>query len=55
MSIDFSMDIANHHKTVYLVCIIALLVQTATSVWYAFTVAAVYIKWTPGESFETLL
>jgi hypothetical protein len=34
------MDIAKHHKSVYVVCIIALLVQTAMSVYYAFTVAA---------------
>ncbi|CDZ96815.1 integral to plasma membrane protein [Phaffia rhodozyma] len=43
-------DISKHHKSVYGVCIIALLVQTALSVWYAFTIAAVYVKWTPDSS-----
>lgn len=67
------MDIAKHHKSVYAVCLIALVVQTLVSVyvlsffvvrhlgltldptpsqhsWYAFTISAVYVKWTPDSA-----
>jgi len=31
------MDVAKHHKSVYVVAFIALLVQAALAVWYVFT------------------
>lgn len=44
------MDISKHHKSVYIVCLLALVFQTLLSVWYAFTVAATYVKWTPDSA-----
>ncbi|KZT10655.1 DUF580-domain-containing protein [Laetiporus sulphureus 93-53] len=43
------MDIAKHHWTVYGVAFAALVIQAAWSVWYTFTVIAIYAKWTPGN------
>ncbi|KAL7417547.1 DUF580-domain-containing protein [Mrakia frigida] len=48
--LQVTMDIAKHHKSVYAVCLIALVVQTLVSVWYAFTISAVYVKWTPDSA-----
>ncbi|KAG8884398.1 putative choline transporter, neither null mutation nor overexpression affects choline transport [Tulasnella sp. 331] len=42
-------DVANHHKSVYVVAVVGLFVQAAFSVWYVFTVTATYAKWTPGN------
>jgi hypothetical protein len=44
------MDISKHHKSVYIVCLLALVVETLLSVFYAFTVAAIYVKWTPDSA-----
>ncbi|KAH9946970.1 DUF580-domain-containing protein [Amylocystis lapponica] len=43
------MDVAKHHKSVYVVAFLALLLQAALSVWYTFTVIGTYAKWTPGS------
>jgi len=43
------MDVAKHHWSVYVVAFVSLIVQAAWSVWYTFTVIAVYAKWTPGN------
>ncbi|KAG8983031.1 putative choline transporter, neither null mutation nor overexpression affects choline transport [Tulasnella sp. JGI-2019a] len=43
------MDVANHHKGVYVVGVLGLIAQAALSVWYVFTVTATYAKWTPGN------
>ncbi|KAI0696716.1 DUF580-domain-containing protein [Cytidiella melzeri] len=43
------MDIAKHHPSVYVVAFIALVVQAAVSVWFAFTAIATYERWTPGN------
>ncbi|PCH43440.1 DUF580-domain-containing protein [Wolfiporia cocos MD-104 SS10] len=43
------MDVAKHHWSVYTVAFIALIVQSAFSVWYTFTVISIYAKWTPGN------
>lgn len=43
------MDVAKHHWSVYTVAFLALFVQAAWSVWYTFTVIAIYAKWTPGN------
>ena len=42
-------DIAKHHKSVYVASFIALIIQTAWSVFYAFGVASIYFVWTPGS------
>jgi hypothetical protein len=47
--LQVTMDIAKHHPSVYVVVLIGLVVQTALSVWYAFTCIAIYVKWTPGS------
>ncbi|TRM69781.1 plasma-membrane choline transporter-domain-containing protein [Schizophyllum amplum] len=44
------MDVAKHHKSVYVVAFISLFLQAALAVWYTFTVLATYAKWTPGSS-----
>lgn len=44
------MDISKHHKSVYIVCLLALVMQTLLSIFYAFTVAAVYVEWTPDSA-----
>lgn len=44
------MDISKHHKSVYIVCLLALVIQAALSCFYAFSVAAVYVKWTPDSA-----
>jgi len=43
------MDVAKHHKSVYLVAFIALLIQAALAVWFTFTAIATYAKYTPGN------
>lgn len=43
------MDISKHHPSVYVVAFVALLVQSAVSVWFAFTAIATYERWTPGN------
>jgi hypothetical protein len=43
------MDVAKHHKSVYVVAFTALLLQAALSVWFTFTAIATYNKWTPGN------
>jgi len=42
-------DVSKHHKSVYVVSFIALILQSALSVWYTFTVIGTYAKWTPGN------
>ncbi|KAF9012317.1 plasma-membrane choline transporter-domain-containing protein [Cyathus striatus] len=44
------MDVSKHHKSVYVVAFISLIIQAALSVWYTFTVIATYSKWTPGSN-----
>ena len=44
-----TIDITKHHPAVYLVVFLGLIVQTAFSVWYAWTVIAIYVKWTPDS------
>ncbi|KAJ8590242.1 DUF580-domain-containing protein [Rhizopogon salebrosus TDB-379] len=41
-------DVSKHHKSVYVVAFIALMLQAALSVWFSYTVIAIYAKWTPG-------
>ncbi|KAG1799715.1 plasma-membrane choline transporter-domain-containing protein [Suillus plorans] len=45
------MDISKHHKSVYVVVFIALILQAALTVWFSYTLIAmqVYTKWTPGN------
>lgn len=43
------MDVANHHRSVYVVAVLGLIVQAALAVWYVYTVTATYAKWTPGN------
>ncbi|KIY53121.1 integral to plasma membrane protein [Fistulina hepatica ATCC 64428] len=43
-------DVSKHHKSVFLVSFLALLVQAALSVWYVFITMATYLKWTPGSA-----
>lgn len=43
------MDVSKHHKSVYVMAFISLLIQAGLSVWYSFVVIAVYSKWTPGN------
>lgn len=45
-----TIDITKHHPIVYLIVILGLVVQTAVNVWYAFTVIAIYVKWSPGSA-----
>lgn len=45
-----TIDITKHHPSVYFVVFLGLLVQAALSVWYSFTVIAVYVKWSPGSA-----
>lgn len=47
-----TIDVTKHHPSVYFVVFIGLLVQAALSVWFSFTVVAVYVKWTPGSECE---
>ncbi|TCD67439.1 Protein pns1, partial [Steccherinum ochraceum] len=47
--IQVTMDVAKHHKSVYVVAMLALLLQATLSVWFTFTVVATYTKWTPGN------
>jgi len=47
--IQVTMDVAKHHKSVYVVAFLALLLQAALSVWFTFTAIATYAKWTPGN------
>ncbi|KAK1924435.1 integral to plasma membrane protein [Papiliotrema laurentii] len=44
-----TIDITKHHPSVYLVVFLGLILQTAISVWYAFTCIAIYVKWTPDS------
>lgn len=48
--LDVVMDIANHHKSVYVVAFAALFLQGCLSVWYVFTTIAIYDRWTPNSS-----
>lgn len=50
--IQTTIDISKHHKSVYVVAIIALIIEAAWSVWYSFTCIAIYVKWTPGSAGE---
>ncbi|KAF8070149.1 plasma-membrane choline transporter-domain-containing protein [Lyophyllum atratum] len=43
------MDVAKHHKSVYVVAFIALFIQAALAVWFTFTAIATYAKYTPGN------
>lgn len=43
------MDVSKQHPSVYVVVLLGLVFQAALSVWYAFTVVAIYVKWTPGS------
>ncbi|KAG1771704.1 plasma-membrane choline transporter-domain-containing protein [Suillus occidentalis] len=43
------MDVSKHHKSVYVVAFIALILQAALSVWFSYTLIAIYTKWTPGN------
>jgi len=43
------LDVSKHHKSVYVVAFIALLLQAGLSVWFTFTAIATYTKWTPGS------
>jgi hypothetical protein len=45
-------DVSKHHPSVYAVCMISLIVQTAFSVFYSFAAIAVYVTWTPGNPCE---
>ncbi|KAH8083752.1 DUF580-domain-containing protein [Cristinia sonorae] len=47
--IQVTMDVAKHHKSVYVVAFIALLFQALLSVWFTFTAIGTYAKWTPGN------
>ncbi|ORX36900.1 plasma-membrane choline transporter-domain-containing protein [Kockovaella imperatae] len=44
-----TMDITKHHPVVYLIVLLGLILQTAWSIWYAFTCVAIYVRWTPGS------
>ena len=50
MLLQTTMDITKHHPSVYFVVFIGLIIQTAWSIWYAFTCVAIYVKWTPGST-----
>lgn len=43
------MDVTKHHPSVYFVAFTSLILQTALSVWYTFTVIATYVRYTPGS------
>ncbi|KAL4254261.1 Protein PNS1 [Abortiporus biennis] len=43
------MDVAKHHKSVYVVAFLALILQAVFSAYYTFTAIATYAKWTPGN------
>jgi len=43
------MDVSKHHKSVYVVAFLGLIVQAALSVWFIFTSMATYTKYTPGN------
>ncbi|KNZ80543.1 Protein PNS1 [Termitomyces sp. J132] len=43
------MDVSKHHKSVYFVAFVALLMQAALAVWYVFTTIATYNQYTPGN------
>ncbi|KAJ7096318.1 plasma-membrane choline transporter-domain-containing protein [Mycena epipterygia] len=43
------MDVSKHHKSVYVVAFVALLLQAALAIWFTFTAIATYTKWTPGN------
>ncbi|THH15552.1 hypothetical protein EUX98_g9448 [Antrodiella citrinella] len=47
--VQVTMDVAKHHKSVYVVAFLALLLQATLSVWFTFTAIATYAKWTPGN------
>jgi hypothetical protein len=49
-----TIDITKHHPVVYLIALLGLIVQTAVNVWYAFTVIAIYVKWTPNSPGQLL-
>ncbi|KAG8949783.1 putative choline transporter, neither null mutation nor overexpression affects choline transport [Tulasnella sp. 424] len=49
MLLQVTMDVANHHKSVYFVAICGLIAQAGLAVWYVYTVTATYAKWTPGN------
>ncbi|KAF9784470.1 plasma-membrane choline transporter-domain-containing protein [Thelephora terrestris] len=42
-------DISEHHKSVYVVAFVGLLIQSALNIWLTFTTIATYNKWTPGN------
>lgn len=43
-------DVSKHHPSVYFVVIIGLIIEAALSVWYSFTIIAIYVKWTPNSA-----
>ncbi|KAF7321412.1 hypothetical protein MKEN_00661700 [Mycena kentingensis (nom. inval.)] len=43
------MDVAKHHRSVYIVAFSSLILQAALAVWFTFTAIATYTKWTPGN------
>lgn len=47
--VQTTIDISKHHISVYVVVVVGLLVQAAWSVYYAITVVAIYVTWTPGS------
>ncbi|WVQ82442.1 protein PNS1 [Cryptococcus sp. DSM 104549] len=47
--LQVTIDVSKHHPSVYLVVLLGLIVQSALSVWYAFTCIAIYVKWTPNS------
>jgi hypothetical protein len=47
-----TIDITKHHPSVYVVVLLGLILQTAISVWYVWTVIAIYVKWTPNSPGE---
>ncbi|KAK7057181.1 plasma-membrane choline transporter-domain-containing protein [Favolaschia claudopus] len=42
-------DVSKHHKSVYVVAFLALIVQALLAVWFTFAAIATYEKWTPGN------
>ena len=53
MLLQTTIDITKHHPSVYAVVIIGLIVQTAWSFFYAWSVIGIYVKWTPGSASES--
>lgn len=49
MLLQTTIDLTKHHPSVYAVVIIGLIVQTAWSFFYAWSVIGIYVKWTPGS------